>query len=49
MGAESMEEYVLAYAEADYENLEEQAPMGFIASGGEFLDGITSHWSYLLR
>ena len=30
-----MEGYALASAEAAYENLGEQAPMGFMASGGE--------------
>ena len=33
MVLETMEEYALASAEADFENLEEQAPVVFVASG----------------
>ena len=35
MVVETMEEYVLASVEEAYENPGEQAPMGFMASGGE--------------
>ena len=35
MVAESMEEYALASVEAAYKNQGEQAPMRFMASGGE--------------
>ena len=35
MVEETMEEYVLASAEADDENIGEQSPMGFMESGGE--------------
>ena len=34
MVAETMEEYLLASVEAAYKNPGEQAPMGFMASGG---------------
>ena len=35
MVAETMEEYALASAEADYENTGEHAPIGLVAFGGE--------------
>ena len=35
MVAETMDEYALASAEATYENPGEQAPMGFVESGGK--------------
>ena len=35
MVGETMEEYSLSSAEAAYENPGEQAPMGFMSSGGE--------------
>ena len=35
MVAETLEEYALDSVEAAYENSGEQAPMGFMASGGE--------------
>ena len=38
-----MEEYALAYAEATYEDTGEQAPMGFMATGGGFNDVYASH------
>ena len=44
MVAEAMEEYALASAEAAYEDTMEQAPMGFMATGGGFHDGNVSHW-----
>ena len=44
MVAESMEEYVLDFAEAAYEDLGEQAPMGFMDTAGGFHDGNYSHW-----
>ena len=44
MVAEEMEEYVLAYAEAAYEDPGEQTPMGFMESGGGFHDGNDSYW-----
>ena len=34
MVAKTIEEYVLASVEATYENPGEQAPMGFMTSGG---------------
>ena len=46
MVAEAMEGYVLASAEAAYEYPGEQAPMGFIASGGGFHYGNSSHQCY---
>ena len=39
-----MEEYALAFAEADYEDPGEHSPMGFMATGGGFHDRNTSHW-----
>ena len=44
MVAESMEEYVLASAEAAYEYPREQAPMGLLTAGGGFHDWNVSHW-----
>ena len=44
MVAEAMEEYVLAYAEAVYEDPGEQSSMRFMLSGGGFHDGNSSHW-----
>ena len=36
MSLEALDEYVLAYSEAYYKDPGEQAPMGFMASGGGF-------------
>ena len=44
MVAEAMEEYALACIEAACEYPGEQAPMGFMATGGGFYDGNASHW-----
>ena len=38
MVVEAVEEFVLGYTEADYEDPGEQAPIKFMASGGEFYD-----------
>ena len=38
-----MDEYALAAAEAAYEDLGEQSPIGFMASGGGFHGGNSSH------
>ena len=44
---ESLEEYALDSVEAAYEYPGQQAPMGFMASGGEFHEaGNDSHWLY---
>ena len=43
MEAEAMEEYMLASVEADYGYTGEQAPMGFMASGGGYHTGNASH------
>ena len=40
MVSEVMEEYALDSAEVAYEDLGLQAPMGFMAAGGVFHDGI---------
>ena len=45
MVLEALEEYVLAYVEETYEDPGQQAPMGFVESGGEFHDGNTYHWA----
>ena len=42
--AEAMEEYVLASAEALYEDPGEQAPMCFMDAGGVFHDLNFYHW-----
>ena len=41
-----MEEYALASAKAAYEDPGEQAPMGFMVTGGGFYGGNFSHWWY---
>ena len=46
MVAEAMEEYVLDFAEASYEDTGEQAKMGFMASRRGFHDVNVSHWWY---
>ena len=44
---EALEEYVLDSAESDYENLGQQAQMGFMSLGGEFDEsGNDSHRLY---
>ena len=45
MMSEALEEYVLTYTEAAYEESGKHAPMVFTASGGEFHDGNASHWA----
>ena len=45
MSAEALEEYVLASAEAAYQDPGQHVPMVFMASEGESLKtGNTSHW-----
>ena len=45
MLAEELEKYALSSVEEDCEYPVEHAPMGFIASGGEFNESINpSHW-----
>ena len=46
MVAEAMEEYFLAFVEAAYEDPGEQASMGFMATGEDFI-GIPSWETYI--
>ena len=43
MRSDAQEKFVLAYADADYEEPRGQAPMGFMDSGGLFYDGNAFH------
>ena len=44
MMLESLVEYMLASAEAAYEDPGQQMPMGFMASGGQFYGVNASNW-----
>ena len=45
MMSEALEEYELSSAESVFEDPNQQAQMEFMASGGEFHYGNTSHWA----